>query len=96
MPASACEAAGPRERGRPALRAGVVVEDDPGRAGEFYAHSHYAVECMAVKYGESAMLTFVRLRLREDRSWDDAARSAFGRSFAAVDRSCTAWLRQQS
>jgi len=70
--------------------------DDPGRAGEFYAHSHYAVECMAVKYGESAMLTFVRLRLREDRSWDDAARSAFGRSFAAVDRSCTAWLRQQS
>ena len=50
---------------------------------------------MAVKYGERAMLTFVRLRLREARTRNDAARSAFGRSFATVDKTCTAWLGRQ-
>jgi hypothetical protein len=86
-----------RRMPRPASMVPRPLLDGDGteRAGEFYAHSHFAVECMAVKYGESAMLTFVRLRLREDRSRDDAARSAFGRRFAAVDKACTAWLRQQ-
>lgn len=65
------------------------------RAGEFYALAHYAVECMATTYGERAMMTFVRLRLRAGLERDDAARQAFGRSFAAVDRSCLAWMRRR-
>ena len=51
---------------------------------------------MAQKYGEPAMLTFVRLRLREDHSRDAAARTAFGRSFATVDKTCSSWVRTQA
>ncbi len=74
----------------------LVADATDEQAAEFYAHSHYAVECLARKYGEPAMLTFVRLRLREDRSRDDAARSAFGRPFATVDKACSAWIREQA
>jgi hypothetical protein len=65
------------------------------QASEFYALSHFAVECMAEKYGEPAMLTFVRLRLREDHSRDAAARTAFGRPFATVEKTCSTWARSQ-
>jgi hypothetical protein len=66
------------------------------QASEFYALSHFAVECMAQKYGEPAMLTFVRLRLREDQSRDAAARAAFGRPFATVEKACSSWVRTQA
>lgn len=65
-------------------------------AAEFYALAHYAVECMAAKYGEARMMTFVRLRLRADRSLDDAAREAFSTSFAALDRTCVRWIRSET
>jgi len=43
-----------------------------------------------------AMLTFVRLRLREDQSRDAAARAAFGRPFATVEKTCSSWVRTQA
>ncbi|MET0415178.1 MAG: hypothetical protein ABW022_04045, partial [Actinoplanes sp.] len=73
---------------------GAAASDE--KAAEFYALSHYAVECMARKYGETAMLAFVRLRLREDQSRDDAARAAFDRPFAAVEKTCSTWIRGQA
>jgi hypothetical protein len=38
---------------------------------------------------------FVRLVLTEDNSYDQAARDAYGTSFATVDRGCVAWIRSQ-
>jgi hypothetical protein len=73
---------------------GPAASDE--RAAEFYALAHYAVDCLARKYGEPAMLTFVRLRLREDQTRDEAARTAFGRPFATVDKVCSAWIRGQA
>jgi hypothetical protein len=61
----------------------------------FYAMAHFAVDCMADRYGERRLFAFVRLVLREDRPYDQAAREAFGKSFAAVDKGCLKWIRGQ-
>ena len=61
----------------------------------FYAMGHFAADCMADRYGERRLFTFVRLVLREDRSYDQAARTAFGTSFAAVDKGCLKWIKKQ-
>jgi hypothetical protein len=68
----------------------------PARAGDaFYGLSHLAVDCMAHKYGEAKLLTFVRLVLTEDNELDQAARDAYGVPFKTVDRTCMAWIKKQ-
>ena len=70
--------------------------DAPSRAGDaFYGLSHLAVDCMARKYGEQKLFTFVRLVLAQDNEYDQAARDAYGVPFPAVDRACLKWIRQQ-
>jgi hypothetical protein len=63
----------------------------------FYGLGHFAVECLAAKYGEAKAMTFVKLKLRdEDNDLDDAARGAFGTSFKTVDKACVTWMKQHS
>ncbi|WP_067494493.1 hypothetical protein [Actinoplanes sp. TFC3] len=62
----------------------------------FYGFGHFAADCMAKKYGQGALFTFVRLYLREDKDLDAAARQAFGQSFSAVDRTCLAYIRSRA
>ncbi|MEU4242818.1 hypothetical protein [Actinoplanes sp. NPDC026619] len=69
----------------------------PARAGDaFYGLSHWAADCMAKKYGEPKLFTFVRLVLTEDNSYDQASRDAYGVPFATVDKACVSWIRQQA
>jgi hypothetical protein len=68
----------------------------PDRAGDaFYGLSHLAVDCMADKYGDRKLFTFVRLVLTQDNEYDQAAKEAYGISFATLDRACVKWIRGQ-
>jgi hypothetical protein len=58
-----------------------------------YGYGHLAVICMADRYGEDKMMRFVNRVLREDATTDQAARDAFGKPFAEVNRTCTAYFR---
>jgi hypothetical protein len=66
-----------------------------GEAGEaFYGLGHFAVDCMVEKFGERRMVEFIRLSLRQDRTYDLASRDAFGKPFTTVDKACVAWIRR--
>jgi hypothetical protein len=62
----------------------------------FYGLGHFAVECLATKYGEAAMMNFVRLKLRAQKDIDDSSRTAFGTPFKTVDKGCITWMKQHS
>ena len=62
----------------------------------FYGLGHFAADCLARKYGQRALFTFVRLYLREDRDLDPASREAFGKPFATVDKACVADIRDRA
>ncbi|WP_199512290.1 hypothetical protein [Nucisporomicrobium flavum] len=62
----------------------------------FYGFGHFSADCMAKKYGQRALFTFVRLHLREDRDLDSASGEAFGKPFAAVDKACVAYIRDRA
>ena len=62
----------------------------------FYGLGHFAVDCLARQYGEPKLFDFVRLALRDDHTYDQAARHAFGKPFAAVDKACISWIRRQA
>ena len=67
------------------------------RAGDaFYGLSHFAVDCMAHKYGQQKLFDFVKLVLTEDNSYDQAAQDAYGVGFTKVDKACVTWIRQQA
>ncbi len=82
---------------RPTSLAARPLRDGARRpeVAAFYALGHYAVQCLATKFGEARAMEFVRLRLRLGNSLDTAARSVFGRPFGTVDRTCVDWIRQQ-
>ena len=63
--------------------------DAPSRAGDaFYGLSHLAAECMAKRYGDQELFTFVRLVLARDNELDQAARdAAIARIAAELDLS---------
>ncbi|MFI5895718.1 hypothetical protein ACIA5D_37045 [Actinoplanes sp. NPDC051513] len=68
----------------------------PARAGDaFYGLSHLAVDCMAHKYGETKLFTFVRLVLTEDNDLDQASHDAYGAPFATLDKACLPWVSKQ-
>ena len=67
------------------------------RAGDaFYGLSHFAVDCLAHRYGQAAMFKFVRQVLTFGENHQDASRYAFGVPFSTVDKGCTSWIRQQA
>jgi hypothetical protein len=61
----------------------------------FYGLGHFAADCMAQRYGERKLLTFVGLVLRHGVPYDQASRRAYGQPFAGVDRACLTWIRGQ-
>jgi hypothetical protein len=72
-------------------------EDASAREGDaFYGLGHFAVDCMAQTYGERKMFDFVRLALRQDNTYDQASREAFGKPFATVDKTCVRWIRKRA
>jgi hypothetical protein len=84
--------------GKPPKTIAAEPFDPKGRDSSidtFYAVGHFAADCMADRYGERRLFTFVRLVLREDKPYDQAARDAFGRSFATVDKDCLKWIKKQ-
>jgi hypothetical protein len=74
----------------------IAGDSDDRKAGLFYGFGHFSVSCMVVKFGESRTMKFVRLKLREAKSLDAASRSAFGKPFATVDKSCVSWIAQNA
>lgn len=83
---------------RPTTIAAKPLPNSAGpRAGNaFYGLGHFAVDCLAEKFGERELFDFVRLRLRADNTLDQASRDAFGTSFKAVDKACVAWIRRRA
>jgi hypothetical protein len=75
----------------------ALKNDASDRAvARFYGLGHFAVECLATKYGEAKAMNFVRLKLREDDDLDEAAQTAFGTPFKTVDKGCVTWMKQHS
>ncbi len=84
-------------RKRPASIAARAPAENagPDASDAFYGYGHFTADCLARKYGQAALFTFVRLYLRENRDLDPASREAFGKPFATVDKGCTAWIRDK-
>lgn len=62
----------------------------------FYGFGHFAADCLATKYGQAELFTFVRLYLREDVDLDPASRQAFGAGFTTVDKTCMRWIKDRA
>jgi hypothetical protein len=80
---------------RPASIAVAAMAGDAGRdeSNTYYGFAHFAADCLAREYGERPLLVFADEYLRQGKDLDVAARKAFGRPFATVDRACVAWIR---
>ncbi|NMO50805.1 hypothetical protein HH310_06315 [Actinoplanes sp. TBRC 11911] len=64
-------------------------------ANVYYGFSHLAVDCMAKTYGEKKLFDFVKVKMREGFSYDDASRKVYGKPFKTVDKTCVARIRNQ-
>ncbi|GAA2617504.1 hypothetical protein Adu01nite_47990 [Paractinoplanes durhamensis] len=58
-----------------------------------YGYGYLAVACMADRYGQTKTMRFVTAKLRDGESLEQAARHAFDRSFAAVEKTCTTYFK---
>lgn len=85
-----------RKAKRPTTIAAPALRRNAGnRAGDrFYGLAHFAVDCMAQRYGERRLFEFVRLTLRRNLTNDKASRAAYGVPFATVDKQCLSWIRK--
>jgi hypothetical protein len=61
----------------------------------FFGLSHLAVDCMAHQFGQQKTFTFVKQKLINSESNDQAAQDAFGQSFSAVNKTCVSWMKSQ-
>jgi hypothetical protein len=80
---------------RPTSIALPPLPDDASllRTDAFYGLSHFAMTCLASKYGERALFDFVRYRMQNGFEYDDASRRAFHQPFKTVDKACVTWIR---
>ncbi len=79
------------------IAAGAMSSDAREEEGDaFYGFGHFAADCLAKKYGQKALFTFVRLYLREEKDLEPASQEAFGRPFSTVDKTCVAWIRDNA
>lgn len=85
------------KRGVPKTIAVPELADDADdlTVNTLYAMGHYATACMAAKFGERKLFQFTNLVLREGKKPDEASRTAYGKPFATVDKSCLSWIRQR-
>jgi hypothetical protein len=84
-----------RRRDAPKTIATASLTDDADdrAVDRLYAMGHFATSCMAARYGERKLFAFVDRVLRKGEKPDQAARAAYGTSFAAVDKACLKWIR---
>ncbi|MCU7723334.1 hypothetical protein ODJ79_06395 [Actinoplanes sp. KI2] len=75
----------------PPLRDGASAKE----VAAFYAAGHFAVDCLVTQFGEPRAMEFARQRLRLGASLDDASRSAFGRPFGTVGKTCVNMIGHQ-
>jgi hypothetical protein len=75
--------------------ASLAKDADDRTVDKLYAMGHLATSCMADQYGERKLFAFVDRVLRHAAKPDQAARAAYGKSFAAVDRSCLKWIKRE-
>ncbi|MEV6596326.1 hypothetical protein AB0M36_05590 [Actinoplanes sp. NPDC051346] len=74
----------------------LADDADDDESDAFYGLGHFAASCLAEKYGEKALFTFVRLYLREDSDLDRASEEAFSKPFKSVDNACLTWIRDRA
>jgi hypothetical protein len=71
-----------------------LARNASAEAGDaFYGLGHFAVDCMATKFGQRKMFDFIKLTLREGYGLDQASEEAYGKPFKTVDKSCVSWIR---
>jgi hypothetical protein len=85
-----------RDRPKSIAMRGLASDAGPTDSDAFYGLGHFASDCLARRYGQGALFTFVRLYLRENRDLDPASQEAFGQPFAAVDKVCVGWIRDRA
>jgi hypothetical protein len=68
---------------------------DDRTVDRLYAMGHFAAACMADRYGERKLFAFADRVLRHGDKPEQAARAAYGKPFATIDRDCLAWIRDQ-
>jgi hypothetical protein len=74
-----------------------IADDASDRAVDaFYGHSHFAVDCLAARFGEKKLFAFVKAKLRDRESYDEASEQVFGTPFRPIDTACVARIRQQA
>ena len=79
-----------------------MIPKRPGRSASeregdaFYGLSHFAVDCMAHKYGQQKMFNFVKQVLIYGETYDYGAKDAYGVPFAKVDGYCRTWIRHHA
>lgn len=73
----------------------LAANADDRTVDRLYAMGHFAASCMADQYGERKLLAFVDRVLRRGETPDRAARAAYGKPFAAVDKACLKWIRSR-
>jgi len=79
------------------IAAKPLADNASAQAGDaFYGLGHFAVDCMAQKFGQRKMFNFVKLTLRDGYGYEQASQEAYGEPFATVDKSCVSWIRQQA
>ncbi|WP_092549695.1 hypothetical protein [Actinoplanes derwentensis] len=73
----------------------VTGKSDDLAVTRLYANGHFAVGCMAAKYGETKMLDFVAMVLHEGVDIDAASQIHYGKPFKTVDKACVKWIKSQ-
>ena len=74
-----------------------LADNAGARAGDtFYGLGHFAVDCMATKFGQRKMFEFVKLTLREGYGYEQASQEAYGKPFSSVDKACVSWIKAEA
>jgi hypothetical protein len=76
--------------------ASLTDDADDRSVNRLYAMGHLAAACMADKYGERRLFTFVDRVLRQGDKPDQASHAAYGKPFATVDHSCLKWIKART
>jgi hypothetical protein len=79
------------------IAAKPLADNAGAQAGDaFYGLGHFAVDCMAQKFGQRKLFEFIKLTLREGYGYEQASQEAYGKPFTTVDKSCVSWIRQEA
>jgi hypothetical protein len=76
------------------IAAKPLARNASAEAGDaFYGMGHFAVDCMATKFGQRKLFTFIELTLREGYGLAQASQEAYAEPFSTVDKGCVSWIK---